>query len=56
MPEAASIACFARRFNKPVQQANDSEGLPLRAEELKRPERFSNPALIETILREGVRL
>ncbi len=32
------------------------EALPLWAGELKRPETFSNPALIETIQREGLRL
>ena len=30
--------------------------LPLWEEELKRPERFSNPALIDNIKREGLRL
>ena len=32
------------------------EALPLWEDELNRPERFSNPGLIKTILREGVRL
>ena len=32
------------------------QGLRLWAEELERPERFSNPALIEAITREGIRL
>jgi predicted nucleotidyltransferase len=32
------------------------EALPLWADELKRPEAFSNPALIENIRREGLRL
>jgi predicted nucleotidyltransferase len=32
------------------------EALPLWEDELKHPERFSNPALIESIRREGMRL
>ena len=32
------------------------EALPLWADELKRPETFSNPALIRNIQRDGVRL
>jgi hypothetical protein len=32
------------------------EALPLWADELKRPEAFSNPGLIENIRREGLRL
>jgi hypothetical protein len=32
------------------------EALPLWADELNRPERFSNPGLIQTIAHEGVRL
>jgi predicted nucleotidyltransferase len=32
------------------------EALPLWADELARPETFSNPALIDNILREGIRL
>ena len=32
------------------------EDMPLWADELARPETFSNPALINTILREGTRL
>jgi hypothetical protein len=32
------------------------EALPLWAEELKRPETFSNPALILNIQRDGLRL
>jgi hypothetical protein len=30
--------------------------MPLWADELARPETFSNPALINTILRDGIRL
>jgi uncharacterized protein len=32
------------------------EALPLWADDLEHPERFSNPALIKNILREGIKL
>jgi DNA invertase Pin-like site-specific DNA recombinase len=43
-------------FNVLMETGVMVQGLPLWEDEIKRPESFSNPALIKNILREGVRL
>ena len=53
---AASLDMAGVAFDVMMETGVMVQGLPLWAEELKRPERFSNPALIENILREGVHL
>ncbi len=53
---AASLDMAGVAFDVIIETGVRVQGLPLWAEELKRPERFSNPALIETIMREGVHL
>ena len=53
---AASLDMAGIAFDVMMETGVMVQGLPLWAEELRRPERFSNPALIETILREGVHL
>ena len=53
---AASLDMAGVAFDVMMETGVMVQGLPLWAEELKRPERFANPALIEKILREGVHL
>jgi DNA invertase Pin-like site-specific DNA recombinase/predicted nucleotidyltransferase len=53
---AASLDMAGVAFDVMMETGVMVQGLPLWAEELQRPERFSNPALIENILREGVYL
>jgi uncharacterized protein len=53
---AASLDMAGVAFKVMMETGVRVQGLPLWAQELERPERFSNPALIETILREGIPL
>jgi len=53
---AASLEMAGLAFDVMLETGVLVQGLPLWDEELRRPETFSNPALIANILREGVPL
>jgi uncharacterized protein len=53
---AASLDMAGVAFDVMMETGVRVQGLPLWTGEVERPERFSNPALIETIMREGVHL
>jgi len=53
---AAALDMAGVAFDVMMETGVRVQGLPIWADELERPERFANPALIRTILREGVRL
>jgi putative addiction module CopG family antidote len=53
---AVSLDMAGVAFDVMMETGVRVQGLPLWAEEVERPERFPNPALIETIMHEGVHL
>jgi len=53
---AATLDMAGLAFDVMMETGVLVQGLPLWDEEVRRPEMFSNPALIDNILREGVRL
>ena len=53
---AVSMDMAGLAFNVMMKTGVMVQGLPLWDEDMKMPERFSNPALIENILREGIHL
>jgi putative addiction module CopG family antidote len=53
---AVSLDMAGVAFDVMMETGVRVQGLPLWAEEVERPECFPNPALIETIMREGVHL